>query len=178
MNTLTLGSIICDDVETSQNCEIKDCIVSRGHHFSQDGGKVGSIQFSSSRISIFHGFLVSQFPGNSQFTPLIHGFFTNYKEQDLNSDPSSIDWETALLSQHGSKSNAEECSAGNAEKCSGNGKKCSSDSTKPCSENNAGKCSASSTKQAKQNSESNKKRAEFAKKYTAMLNNTQRCNTQ
>ena len=135
-NTLILGSIICDDVETSQNCEIKDCIVSRGHHFSQDGGKVGSIQFSSSRISIFHGFLVSQFPGNSQFTPLIHGFLTNYKEQDLNSDPSSIDWETALLSQHGSKSKAEECSAGNAEKCSGNAKKCSADSTKPCSENN------------------------------------------
>ena len=33
------GSIICEDVETSQNCEIKDCIVSRGHHFGSDGEK-------------------------------------------------------------------------------------------------------------------------------------------
>ena len=46
MNNVTIsslniisGSIICDDVETSQNCEIKDCIVSRGHHFGSDGEK-------------------------------------------------------------------------------------------------------------------------------------------
>lgn len=46
MNNVTInclnnisGSIICDDVETSQNCEIKDCIVSKGHHFDENGGK-------------------------------------------------------------------------------------------------------------------------------------------
>ena len=46
MNNVTIsslniisGSIICDDVETSPNCEIKDCIISKGHHFGSDGEK-------------------------------------------------------------------------------------------------------------------------------------------
>ncbi len=46
MNNVTIqslnnisGSIICDDVETSTYCEIKDCIVRKGHKFSKDGGK-------------------------------------------------------------------------------------------------------------------------------------------
>ena len=45
INSLNIisGSIICDDVETSQNCEIKDCIVSRGHHFGSDGGKKNKV---------------------------------------------------------------------------------------------------------------------------------------
>ena len=34
------GSIICDDVETGQNCQLKDCIVSIGHHFNTEGGKL------------------------------------------------------------------------------------------------------------------------------------------
>ena len=32
------GSILCDDIQTANNCEIKDCIVSKGHVFS-DGEK-------------------------------------------------------------------------------------------------------------------------------------------
>merc|ERR1712170_65195 len=32
------GSILCDDIQTANNCEIKDCIVSKGHNFS-DGEK-------------------------------------------------------------------------------------------------------------------------------------------
>ena len=29
------GSILCDDIQTATNCEIKDCIVSKGHVFSE-----------------------------------------------------------------------------------------------------------------------------------------------
>ena len=33
------GSIIGDGVETFANCELKDCIVSQGHLFNEEGGK-------------------------------------------------------------------------------------------------------------------------------------------
>ena len=45
MNNVTIkslnninGSIIGDDVETCQKCELTDCVVSKGHHFNDEGG--------------------------------------------------------------------------------------------------------------------------------------------
>ena len=34
------GSILSDGVETYEKCELKDCIVSKGHSFNKDGGKL------------------------------------------------------------------------------------------------------------------------------------------
>lgn len=31
------GSILSDGVETYEKCELKDCIVSKGHSFNKDG---------------------------------------------------------------------------------------------------------------------------------------------
>ena len=43
------GSILSDGVETQGNCELKDCIVNRGHHFNEIGGKTFSTIFVSIR---------------------------------------------------------------------------------------------------------------------------------
>ena len=34
------GSILSDGVESCEKCELKDCIVSKGHIFNKDGGKL------------------------------------------------------------------------------------------------------------------------------------------
>ena len=34
------GSILSDGVESCEKCELKDCIVSKGHSFNKDGGKL------------------------------------------------------------------------------------------------------------------------------------------
>jgi translation initiation factor eIF-2B subunit gamma len=57
LNNLT-GSIICEGTDTCTNIELKDCIVSRGHHFSEGGNLniIASKKYDSSELCVFFFF--------------------------------------------------------------------------------------------------------------------------